>query len=128
MQPSLRSLAQCAANCAHQVAPGLTDVQALSMLLTTESLVFAVVGLTISFASSGNRPRAFVIPPGLIIACAVGLIALLATGAGFAWVKVFWQDFPRDVPAQAIAILLALAIASEPILALLVASGLRTRE
>ena len=52
---------------------------------------------------------------------------MVAFGAATAWGKIFLRDFPSEADNVIIAIALLLAIIAQPVLALLLALGLRTQ-
>src|SRR4051812_27130288 len=89
---------------------------ALAVLLTTESLLFAVFGVTFSFGASGRIAMADV--ARLMAVFAAMILPVLAAGAEVAWADLFlgdsWPDrFAGWFPALAI----ALGAAAQPLFA-----------
>jgi hypothetical protein len=107
---------------------GLAPVDALTTLLTTESLLLVVVGFAITFAAPGqNRVPNLPISAKCLATIAVFVLAAVGAGAGIAWSELFLPKFPSDPSNQVIACSLLLAIAAEPILAALLALGMRAK-
>jgi hypothetical protein len=104
----------------------LSPVDALTTLLTTESLLLAVVGLAVTLGAPGGRrvPR-LPVRATYLAGAAVVVLAAVGAGAGFAWAELFLPTFPQGSGDRVIACTLLLAIASEPILAALLALGMR---
>ena len=99
----------------------------LSTLLTTEGLLFATFSLASSFISDPSRNRAWPIPGKWIVGLAVGVIAIVATGAVFAWEQVYVESgFTDDDTIRIAAVAILLAILVQPILAILLALSLRS--
>lgn len=103
-----------------------TATEALSILLTTESLLFAALSLTASLSAPGGRgaripPRRGAILGGL----AVLILALVALGASLAWFQIVQNNAPTGVAQCIIVYCILIAIISQPILAFLLLRGLR---
>lgn len=107
---------------------GFTVANALATLLTTESLLFAAFGVAANFSTvGGRRLRKLLVPGEVLGGAAVLVLALVALGAVTAWSKVFLPEFPNAFDDIVIAVALLLAIIAQPVLALLLALGLRTQ-
>lgn len=88
--------------------------------------MFAALGL--AFTASGGaqrRIRNFAISEATLGAFAVGVLVLIAVGAGAAWWEIFGADFPSRCSGRIIALAIGLAIVAEPILAFFFSLGLR---
>lgn len=106
----------------------LGPVDALSTLLTTESLLLAVVGVAVTLATPGQvrNPR-LPVRPGVLAGIAVGVLSLVGVGAVFAWGQIYLGGALRPLPDLVIAVALLVAIVAEPVLAVLLALGIRKR-
>jgi len=108
-------------------ADGFTYANALVTLLTTESLLFAALGLAANLSTpGGRRVRRLPVSGHLLGSCAVGAFIVVATGAAAAWLQIFLSDFPSAPSDIVIAVSLIVAIAIQPVLAVLLSLGLRT--
>jgi hypothetical protein len=106
---------------------GFTVANALAALLTTESLLFAAFGIAVNFSTVGQRRiRKLPVSAQTLGAGCVIVLAGVAFGASVAWGKIFLSPFPSAFYGVAIAIALLLAIVAQPIIAALLALGLRT--
>jgi hypothetical protein len=102
---------------------------ALSTLLTTESLLFAAFNLAVNLSDSSSRVRGWLIPGGVLVGAAVTSLAVVAFGAGIAWNGLFLRNGLSDDWSQRfIALALIAAIGIQPLLAFFLAMGLRTQE
>jgi hypothetical protein len=107
---------------------GFTAANALATLLTTESLLFAALGLAATFSAvGGRRLRKLPVSGGALGGSAVLVLAIVAVGAVAAWSKIFLCPFPRAMGDIVIAVALLLAIVAQPAIAVLLALGLRTQ-
>jgi hypothetical protein len=110
-------------------ADSFTSANALSTLLTTESLLFAAFSLAVSLSGPTNRVRAWLVPGSVLAGAAVAALAGVGAGGIIAWHDLFVEGgFSRDATERVIAIAILGAIVIQPLLALLLALGLRTRE
>jgi hypothetical protein len=96
---------------------GFNDANAVSTLLTTESLLFAVFAVTLSFGASAAarapRPR-----DARRLACAAaGVLTLFGSGAAVAWADLFLDDWPRRFADWFPVATLAIGIVAEPMFA-----------
>src|SRR4051812_35545684 len=90
--------------------------QTIATLLTTESLLFAALGVTIS--RTGSVPRGQRRLPGFGIACGVSLVlTLVAFGGAQAWWELFGHGQMNGFSAVAQAVGIAAGIVGQPILA-----------
>lgn len=98
-------------------AAGFTSVQAMTTLLTVESLVFAVASVAIALMFNVDLP---VNPEKgarvLMIGSAV-VVSVLALGALVAWADQFLDDFPSGIGRLVPVFCLALGILAQPVLA-----------
>jgi hypothetical protein len=126
---TLSNSPRCELECLHQVAYGFSDVDALTALLTVESLLLAVLALAVTIGTpDGRRVRKQLLPAKVVGWATVALTSLLAAAGVCAWLKIFGPDFPRDLPGRAIACSLLIAIVGEPLLAAVLAVGLHTEK
>ncbi len=110
-------------------ASGFTLGSALSTLLTTESLLFAAFGLTVNLLNPSNRVRAWLIPGGVLAGAIVFAIFVVAFGAAVAWHDIFLAEgLATDGSERILAFSIAGAIVIQPLLAFLLAMGLRLSE
>lgn len=111
-----------------QVGHGFTATNALTTLLTTESLLFAALGLAANLSSVGGpRIRKLPVSGEVLGGAAVLVLSLVAVGAVTAWSKIFLREFTNEWDDIVIAAALLLAIVAQPLLAVLLGLGLRTR-
>lgn len=86
---------------------GFTSANALTTLLTTESLLFAVFALTLSLGTTPSARVALTSSGRRLGVCAATFLTFLAAGAAVAWGDLFltaWPDrFAQWFPAVAIA-------------------------
>src|SRR5438874_774820 len=93
----------------------LSAGDALGALLTTESLLLAVVGLAVTISSTTGRIPKLPIPATMLAGGAVALLAAVGAGAGVAWSELYLSPFPSDWSNRVIAVALLTAVAAEPI-------------
>lgn len=111
-----------------QVVGGeFTLANALGTLLTTESLLFAAFTLAVNLSAPTNRVRRWLIPGPLLVAVAIVALGAVAVGAATAWFEIFVVGgFPKQGAERIIAGAVVGAIVIQPLLAFLLAMGLRT--
>lgn len=99
---------------------------ALGVLLTTESLIFAALTLTLTVLEIA-RGRVLRLPssPLALSVAIVVVLGLVAAGAFVAWSQVFTGSVVRPWPQATIAIALLIAIVAQPIVALALVLGFR---
>jgi hypothetical protein len=105
----------------------LSAGDALTILLTTETLLFAALALAADLSSPAGGVRSWIIPPRILAFVAIIAHLVVATGAGFAWAQIYIPNFPTHLPDQVIAASLIAAIGIQPFLTLFLGVGLRTR-
>lgn len=96
---------------------GFSSANALTTLLTTESLLFAVFALTLSFGSS---PVARAVPTSAarqIATSAAAVLTFLGTGATVAWIDLFICPWPARFVQWFPAVAIAVGILAQPIFA-----------
>jgi hypothetical protein len=96
--------------------------------LTSETLVFAVLALVVSFALPSSRIPNLPLPVFWLGIIAVLFVGAIAFGALMAWWSTFINHWPSHFQGEVIAVVLAVAIVGQPGFALLLACGLRTEE
>jgi len=97
--------------------PIFTPSNALTTLLTVESLLFAGVAAATSLSSTTTLA---VSPQWIARALALGVTVVLTTvaiGAAFAWSRLFLGSWPSRLDEQLPVICLAVGIAAQPIVA-----------
>jgi hypothetical protein len=111
-------------------AKAISYGDSLTLLLTVESLLLAVLGLAVTLGTpDGKRVRRLPVSAGWIAAVTVAAICLAGLGSMGAWYEIFVRPgYPRGTPGQLVAWALFLTILIEPALALLLALGMRTAE
>lgn len=104
-----------------------TDANALSTLLTIEGLLFAALSAALGLSNPGSRIRDLPIPAHALGYLAATFLSLVAFGALMAWWSIFAVDWPCSFRGASIAGTIAFAIVGQPVLAWIVARGLRER-
>lgn len=111
----------------HTIPGEFTPATALAILLTTESLLFAAFTLAVNLSAPTQRVRRWLIPGRALVGLAIAALAGVAVGSGTAWFEIFVVGgFPGDTSARIIAVALIGAIGVQPLLAFLLAMGLRS--
>src|SRR5689334_10793382 len=105
-----------------------TNANALSTLLTTEGLLFAALALAVNLLTPSRRPPKLPVPAKLIGYFAAGVLVVVAIGAAFAWGQIYTGGHLRDFSSVVEAGSMLVAIAAQPVLAVLLALGLRTED
>jgi heme/copper-type cytochrome/quinol oxidase subunit 3 len=109
--------------------PGaFTDASAMTLLLSTESLLFAGFSLARSYAKTESQDRTWLVKPRPLAWCMVAALAVVATGAACAWATVFQGDFPRTLPDRIMALAIIFAIIVQPLLSFLLAFGTKAKK
>ena len=89
-----------------------TSANAISTLLTTESLLFAVFALALSFPSSPLARTA--VSGRQIVFWAAALVTLVASGAAVAWLNLFLAHWPARFGTWFPAVAIAGGIIAQP--------------
>jgi hypothetical protein len=105
----------------------ITDPEALVILLTAESLIFAVLSAIIAFAQPGKRIPDLPASAFTLGVAAVALLGFVAFGALMAWIGVFTDPWPCSFRKDAIAVSIAIAILAQPFFAIAITRGMRAR-
>lgn len=107
-------------------SPALSPADAMTLLLTAESLLLASLALVVAIGAPGQT-RLARLPggPRVLAFVAVLAMAFAATGAAISWVQLYLGHIPSDAPSRIVSIALIATIVVEPIYALLVSLGLR---
>lgn len=105
----------------------ISDPEALVVLLTAESLIFAVLSAVIAFAQPGKRVPDLPASAFSLGVAAVVLLAVVALGAVLAWVGIYAEHWPCSFRKDAIAIVIAVAIVTQPLFAIAITRGLRAK-
>jgi hypothetical protein len=109
------------------MASAFTDANALSSLLTVESLLFASLSVTVSISGRQRRVPDLPLKPSTLGYLAFALLSLVALGALMAWANIFLDPAPSSFRRWVIAAGLAAAIVAQPALAWAIARGLRNK-
>lgn len=106
----------------------MTDAQALATLLTVESFLLAVMSLTATLTAPG-RSRVSALPIGGVPLAfgLAGTIGFLAVGAVMCWGGMYVGGAWRPPREGFIAVALLVAVVAQPVVAVLMALGVRTR-
>jgi len=96
---------------------GFSSANALTTLLTTESLLFAVFALTLSFGSSSVARTVTTSAARQIAATAAGVLTFLGAGAAVAWVDLFVCPWPGRFAQWFPAVAIAVGILAQPVFA-----------
>lgn len=110
------------------VAPAAasTDVgTALTALLTTESLLFAALSVSVALSGETKSGRMLVSDPFKFGAAVALVISVVAIGAAFAWWGAFAGGWPDGLSAGVASAVLLVPILLEPLFAWWVAASLR---
>lgn len=103
---------------------GLTKFGLLSLLLTTEGLLFAALTVSVSLSASSTFGSRTVLAPALLGFIAAGVLAAVGAAAALAWADLFLATaWPADWTGRLEASVLLLAIVAQPLIALLIAVG-----
>ena len=114
--------------CATEVNPSFTFTDGLTILLTSETLVFAALAVVVTFALPSNRIPRLPLSVAWMGVLVVLFVALIAFGALMAWWSTFIDHWPAHFQGRAVAVVLAAAIVGQPLFAFLLACGLRNEE
>ncbi|MCZ9633414.1 hypothetical protein [Rhodococcus sp. BH5] len=106
----------------------MTDAQALSTFLTVESFMLAVLSLTATIAAPGRRRvSALPVKPTQLAFGVAGVVTVLAVGAVLSWGGIYVGGSWRPVREVILAAILLFAVVAQPVIAGLMAIGLRSR-
>lgn len=104
---------------------GLTSADALPLLLTTESLLFAAFGVSVALTTPVEGGRPPIVASGKLAALIAGIIWIVALGAASAWISVYVDPAPCGFSQVIQALCLAGGIASQPVIATVIAWNVR---
>lgn len=92
---------------------------ALTLLLTAEGLMFAALGIGVA-AAQRRIGQGFGWLPFIVSLLAVGVVALIAVGAGSAWSNIYEASAgaPEATKLEVQGIAILVAIIAQPVLAL----------
>jgi hypothetical protein len=105
----------------------ITDPEALVILLTAESLIFAVLSAIIAFAQPGKWVPDIPASAFKLGVAAVILLAVVALGASMSWIGVYLDNWPCSVRQMVAAVAIAVAIIAQPTFAAIITRGLRPK-
>jgi hypothetical protein len=109
-------------------AGGINGLSMLSLLLTTEGLLFAALAVGVALSASSTFGARTVVPPAALAFVAASVLGVVGIAAVLAWTDLFLassvsSSWNRRLEAGG----LLLAIVAQPLVALLVAVGLWRR-
>lgn len=109
-------------------AETFSDVEAISVLLGTESFLLAILAAVTALMSNGlgRTPDMPVKAPTLAM-WAAGVIAVVAFGALSSWCSLFLGGELRPFSQFIVSLSLLVAIVTQPVFAFFVARGLRSK-
>jgi hypothetical protein len=103
---------------------GLSHTQALTTLLTVESLIFAALGIGIAVTAAVPGGRSPYLVKGKLARRIALTLTAVAVGAGTAWWQVFMRPVhPHGFPAWSQAVGVAIAVVAQPYFAWRLALG-----
>jgi hypothetical protein len=112
--------------CAHLRRAELGGVStALTALLTTESLLFAALAVSVALSGETKSGRMLVTHPFTFGSAVAAVITVVAIGAVFAWWGAFAAGWPDNVTRGVGTSVLLVPIVLEPVFAWWVAGSLR---
>lgn len=104
---------------------GLASADALPLLLTTESLLFAAFGVSVALTTpiEGGRPP--IVASGKLAALITLVIWIIGLGATSAWLGVYTDPAPCGFSKVIQGLCLAGGIISQPVIATVIAWNVR---
>lgn len=115
----------CPGPSASVMTSSFTYTDALTILVTVETLVFAALAVVVSFGLPSSRLPKLPISIFKLGLLAVGFVTAIAFGAFMAWWSIFIGHWPTHFQPEATAAAIAAAIVGQPGFAALLACGLR---
>lgn len=104
---------------------GLSKSGVLSLLLTTESLLFAALTVAVTLSATSMFGQSTWGPPWVLAFIATVVLAVVASGAVLAWTDLFLaRNWPNGSNARLEALALLVAIVGQPLVALVIAIGI----
>lgn len=104
---------------------GLASADALPLLLTTESLLFAAFGVSVALTTPVEGGRSPIVASGKLAALIAMIIWVVAFGAASAWIGVYIDPTPCGFSTVVQALCLAGGIISQPVIATVIAWNVR---
>jgi hypothetical protein len=101
-----------------------TSANALTALLTTESLLFAVFALTLGLGANPSARVSLLSSARLLGACAAALLTVLAMGAAVAWGDLFLTDWPDRFGRWFPVVVIGVGVLAQPVFAWLLVANL----
>jgi hypothetical protein len=106
----------------------ISDAEALTVLLTAESLILVVLSAAIAFSQPGRRVSALPLSAFHLGLGAVGLLTIVAAGGLLAWIGVYANHWPCSMRQDFIAVAIMAAIVGQPVFAAVIAKGLKAKK
>jgi hypothetical protein len=106
---------------------GFTSTNALTTLLTTESLLFAVFALALGLSGTQLARTTLASAARNMAVSAAAVLTALASGAIVAWGDLFLRDWPARFGLWFPAATIAIGILAQPVFAWVVVINLRRR-
>lgn len=110
---------------AKHASPGLSASDALPLLLTTESLLFAALGVSVALTAPAPGGRAPFVATGRLAGCIAFTLTLVAVGGAAAWLTVFTSPDAHGWGPWLRAGGIAAGIVLQPLFAWLIFFGVR---
>jgi hypothetical protein len=104
---------------------GLASDDALPLLLTTESLLFAAFGVSVALTTPVEGGRPPLIASGMLAALISIIIWVVALGAASAWISVYIDPSPCGFSQAIQGLCLAGGIVLQPVIASVIAWNIR---
>src|SRR4051812_26402655 len=97
----------------------------LSVLLTTEGLLFAALSISVSLSASSTFGAKTVVSPAALAFVAAAVLTVVAAAAALAWVQLFsGAHWPSSLNTRLEVLALLFAIVVQPAIALVIALGI----
>jgi hypothetical protein len=106
-------------------ATGAAGPALLSLLLTTEGLLFAALTVSVSLSASSTFGPRTSISPATLAFIAAAVLAIVAAAALLAWTDLFLgNNWPEGWNGRLEVLVLLFAIVAQPLIALVIAVGI----
>ena len=99
---------------------GLEPKDALTILLTAESLLFAAFGISVTLTAKTQTGLPAFLAQGYLAWWITLAITVVGVGAGAAWLAVYRDSWPDDVISWFICVAIAAGVVLEAFLAVLI--------
>jgi hypothetical protein len=103
-----------------------TSAEAMTTLLTVESLMFAAFSVAIALSSARGAPRRLLPQARSLGGQVAGVLTVLGVGAGVAWLDIFARHGSLTLARGVPAVCIALGIIAQPVFAWRLVATLRS--